>query len=52
MEPELIRHTPFIDDLDAYYPGKADSMERRKCHDLLERTSRFVDEILGDYDPR
>ena len=51
MQPELTRHTSFIDDLNTYYPGKADSMERRKCHDLLERTSKFVDEILEDYDP-
>jgi HEPN domain-containing protein len=52
VEPDLGRHKSFIDELNAYCPAKADSMERRKCHDLLERTSRFVDEILGDYDLR
>jgi predicted nucleotidyltransferase/HEPN domain-containing protein len=52
VEPDLGMHKSFIDELNAYCPGKADSIERRKSHNLLERTSRFVDEILGDYDLR
>jgi HEPN domain-containing protein len=50
MEPELIRHTLFIDDLNAHYPAKADSKERGSCHDMTEKTSEFVNEILASYD--
>jgi len=50
LEPDLRRHKAFIDELNAYCPGKADSNERRKCHDLLESTSMFVDDILAKYD--
>jgi len=50
LEPDLARHKAFLGELNAYCPGKPDSTEKRRCHGLLERTSRFVDEILAKYD--
>lgn len=50
LEPDLVRHNAFMGELNVYCPGKADPMERRRCHGLVERTSRFVNEILAKYD--
>jgi predicted nucleotidyltransferase len=50
LEPELVRHKAFMGELNVYCPGKADPIERRRCHGLVERTFRFVNEILAKYD--
>ena len=50
LEPDLVRHKAFMGELNVYCPGKADPIERRRCHGLLERTSRFVKETLAKYD--
>jgi predicted nucleotidyltransferase len=50
LEPDLIQHKAFTDELNAYCPGKADSVERRKCYDLLESTSEFLNEIFAEHD--
>ena len=50
LEPDLVRHRAFTGELNGYCPGKADSTERGRCHGLIERTSRFVDEILARYE--
>jgi predicted nucleotidyltransferase len=50
LEPDLVRHKAFMGELNVYCPGKADPIERRRCHGLVERTSRFVNEILARYD--
>jgi predicted nucleotidyltransferase len=50
LEPDLVRHKALMGELNAYSPGKPDSGEKRRCLGLLERTSRFVDEILAKYD--
>jgi predicted nucleotidyltransferase len=49
MEPDLMSHKLFIEEVNDYCPGKTDSEERRRCHDLVERTSKFLNEILVDY---
>jgi len=50
LEPDLVRHKAFMGALNAYCPGKADPIERRRCQGLVERTARFVHEILTRYD--
>lgn len=50
LEPDLVRHKAFLGGLNAYCPGKPDSAEKRRCRGLLERMSRFVDEILAKHD--
>ncbi len=50
LEPDIVRHQAFLGELNAYCPSKADYGEKRRCLGLLERTSRFVDEILAKYD--
>jgi predicted nucleotidyltransferase/HEPN domain-containing protein len=52
LEPDFIQNNAFTDELNAYCPGKPAFIEKQICHDLLERTSRFVDEILSKYDLR
>jgi hypothetical protein len=40
----------FIEGLNDYCQGKTDFKERRRCHDPVERTSKFLNEILIKYD--
>jgi len=49
LEPDLAQHKKLVAELNAYCPGKADPVERRRCHCLLEGASRFLDEILARY---
>jgi len=51
LEPDLVQHQGFVAELNSFYPVKADPMERQRCHDMLERTSGFVHEILARYEP-
>jgi predicted nucleotidyltransferase len=50
LEPDLVQHKALMGELNVYCPGEADPIERRRCHGLVERTSRFVNEILAMYD--
>jgi predicted nucleotidyltransferase/HEPN domain-containing protein len=50
LEQDLVQYKSFVGELNVYCPGKTDSAEKRRCQGLLERTSRFVNEILARYD--
>jgi predicted nucleotidyltransferase/HEPN domain-containing protein len=50
LEPELVQHKALMGELNTYRPGEANPIERTRCHGLVERTSRFVNEILARYD--
>ena len=49
LEPDLVGHKAFLAELNAYCPGKADPGEKRRGRELVEKTTRFVNEILATY---
>jgi predicted nucleotidyltransferase/HEPN domain-containing protein len=49
LEPDLVKCSKFIKELNRYSPGKADAAERRRSGRVVNRTAMFVRRIVQIY---
>jgi len=51
LEPDLMRYTGLMGELNNYCPDEADTLENRRSGRMVERTAGFVKEIMAMYAP-